>query len=119
MKDRVDRVEEFVTFSAYFFKDPESYDETSRKKNWKTETAQQLRGVLDGLRSLASFTASDIEGVVRSVAGKHGIGGGKLIHPLRLAVTGVALGPGLFELMEVLGKETSVHRLETALGVLG
>ena len=119
MKDRVDKVEEFVTFGRYFFADPDVYDQAAREKNWKPETPGLVREVLEGLRGLASFSSSDIEAVVRAVAERSGVGGGKLIHPLRLALTGVALGPGLFELMAVLGKPVCVRRIEHALGLLG
>jgi glutamyl-tRNA synthetase len=119
MRDRVDKVEEFVSFSGYFFRDPESYDEASRAKNWRAETPAQVRDVLGRLKALGSFGAPDVEAVVRESAAAFGVGGGKLIHPLRLAVTGVALGPGLFELMAVLGKDACVRRIEHALGVLG
>jgi glutamyl-tRNA synthetase len=119
MRDRVDKVEEFVSFSGYFFRDPESYDEVARKKNWRDETPAQIRDVLERLQALAPFGAGDVEAAVRESAAAFGVGGGKLIHPLRLAVTGVALGPGLFELMAVLGKETCIRRIERALGVLG
>lgn len=118
MRDRVDKVEEFVSFSGYFFRDPQTYDEASRKKNWRAETPGQVRDVIDRLRALASFTAADVEAAVRESAGTFGVGGGKLIHPLRLAVTGVALGPGLFELMAVLGKETCLRRIERAVTAL-
>jgi glutamyl-tRNA synthetase len=115
MRDRVDKVEEFVSFGGYFFRDPESYDEASRKKNWREETTAQVRDVLDRLRVLTSFGPAEVEAAVRESAGKFGVGGGKLIHPLRLAVTGVSLGPGLFELMAVLGKDACVRRIERAL----
>ena len=106
--------EEFVAKSAYFFSDPEEYDEASRKKNWKPETPAQLHEVLTALAPLPQFTVHAIEEVVRTVAEKHQIGAGKLIHPLRLAVTGLALGPGLFELMEVLGPDICLRRIHRA-----
>ena len=57
--------------------------------------------------------------MVRTTATVLGIGAGGLIHPLRLTVTGVAQGPGLFELMAVIGKETSIRRIDRGLSVLG
>ncbi|MEW6511452.1 MAG: glutamate--tRNA ligase [Bacteroidota bacterium] len=119
MKERVNSVEEFLTFSSYFFRDPGSYDEASRKKNWTAETSTVLRDVAQGLDALAPCTATGIEEVVRVAAAKRGISAGKVIHPLRLALTGVALGPGLFELMAVLGKETCVRRIESAIARFG
>ena len=119
LKERVERPEEFASSGMYFFRDPDSYDEQARKKHWKPETARHIRQVLAGFRDLSSFAPGDVESVVRTAAGSLGIGAGALIHPLRLIITGVALGPGLFELMAVIGKETCVRRIERGLSVLG
>ena len=119
LKERVVRPGEFVTTGMYFFRDPASYDEQAKKKHWKPETASRLRQVISALTDLPSFSPGDVESAVRATATGLGIGAGTLIHPLRLTVTGVALGPGLFELMAVLGKETSLRRIEKGLSVLG
>ena len=119
LKARVERPGEFVSTGMYFFRDPGSYDEQARKKHWKTETAPRLRQALSGFRDLASFSPGDVESVVRTTATVLGIGAGGLIHPLRLTVTGVAQGPGLLELMAVIGKETSIRRIDRGLSVLG
>ena len=119
LKERVERPGEFVSAGIYFFRDPDSYDEQAKKKHWKPETASRMRQVLAGLRDLSSFSPGNVEAVVRTTAAALGIGAGSLIHPLRLTVTGVALGPGLFELMAVLGKETSLRRMEKGLSLLG
>jgi glutamyl-tRNA synthetase len=118
MKERVDNVEEFISFGGYFFADPEAYDEQAKRKNWKPESSTYLADAILSIRGLAAFDEKSIEEVVRTIAEKHGVGAGKLIHPIRLALTGVGLGPGLFELMAVLGKETCLRRLEQALSRL-
>jgi glutamyl-tRNA synthetase len=119
LKERVVRVEEFVTSGIYFFRDPLSYDEPARKKHWKPETPEHLRQVAAGLARLETFRAEDIESVVRATAAAFGVGAGSLIHPLRLAVTGVALGPGLFELMALVGRDSCIRRIERGLASLG
>jgi len=119
MKERIDRVENLVSSAAYFFKDPSSYDDASRKKNWKPESAALLQEVSDGLAGLATFDHPGVEAVIRTVAERHGLSAGKLIHPLRLALTGITTGPGLFELMVVLGKDACVRRIGKAISVLG
>lgn len=119
MRERVERPEQFVSAGIYFFRDPESYDEPAKKKHWKPGTAAQLRQALTAFGGLATFSAEEIESVVRSTAAAFGTGAGSLIHPLRLAITGVALGPGLFELMALLGKETCMRRIERGLSALG
>jgi glutamyl-tRNA synthetase len=118
MKDRVEAPEGFVTSCPYFYTDPETYDEAARLKNWKKDSSAHLAEVRGALVRLPEFSRAGTEGVVREVAQNHQVGAGKIIHALRLAVTGMALGPGLFELMEVLGKETCLRRIDRALGVL-
>ena len=113
------RLEEFVTGCPYFFSDPDSYDEEARKKNWKPETAGWMRDLLPALLAANPFTTVTLEAIVKEKAGQLGMGAGKLIHPLRLAVSGTSKGPGLFEMMELLGRETCQRRIERAITLLG
>ena len=117
-KERVTTLLDFKETGDFFFADPARYDEEARKKNWKAESPKYVAAVLEALGTVESFSAAAIEEVVRKVAGQLGVGPGKLIHPVRLAITGKSTGPGLFELMEVLGKGTCVRRLERALQTL-
>ena len=119
MKDRLNSLDDLVSFAGYFFKEPETYEEASKKKNWKPETAGHLHLVRAGLLSLGTFDHAGVEGVIRGVAESSGVGGSRLIHPLRLALTGIAIGPGLFELMVVLGRDTCVRRIDRAVTLLG
>jgi glutamyl-tRNA synthetase len=115
MRDRVDRVEDFVTFSPYLFADPAAYDDGARKKYWTGDTPALLRSVMAALETAESFDHAAIEEAVRRTAESAGVSASKLIHPLRLAVSGMAIGPGLFELMSLLGRETCLRRIDTAL----
>lgn len=119
MKERCETLTCLTTSALYLFRDPETYDEQSRKKNWKPESAPHLRELMKDLALLGPFTHEEIERIVRATAERLGVGAGKLIHPLRLALTGVSAGPGLFELMTVLGKETCLRRVERAVESLG
>jgi glutamyl-tRNA synthetase len=117
-KERVTTLRDFAAAGDFFFADPASYDEESKKKNWKPESPRYLTDALAALRTLSGFSAHEIEQQVRSTAERLGVGTGKLIHPLRLVITGRSTGPGLFELMEVLGQEICVRRVERALKIL-
>ena len=119
MHERVATLEEFVTTCSYLYVDPEGYDEEGRKKNWKPESGGMLRELLPLLPGDGSFTAAGLEVVVKERAAGSGVGAGKWIHPLRLAVSGTSKGPGLFEMMELLGRETCLRRIERALVALG
>ena len=71
-------------------------------------------GMLDRLTSRlqdASWTAGDLEAVVRDFAAAEGLGLGKVAQPLRVALTGRTVSPGVFDMMEILGREESLARL--------
>jgi glutamyl-tRNA synthetase len=118
MKERVDRPEEYLTFGGYFFSDPVSYDDTARKKHWKEETPALLRSAAEAFRAAPAWDEAAIEAAVRATADGAGVPAGKLIHPLRLALTGISIGPGLFELMAALGRETCLRRIGSAVATL-
>jgi glutamyl-tRNA synthetase len=115
MRDRVDRVEDFVTLSPYLFRDPASYDDGATTKYWKAETPALLGAVRAALAAQEPFDLAGIEASVRAAAVAHGVNASKLIHPLRLAVSGMSIGPGLFELMALIGRDACLRRLDAAL----
>ncbi|MEE2754303.1 MAG: glutamate--tRNA ligase [Candidatus Latescibacterota bacterium] len=117
MQPRVEKVRDFEQ-AFYFFKEPESYDETVLQKQWKIDTTERLTTLLERLSALDSFAESDIEAAVRTLAGELGLSASRLIHPTRLCLCGVGFGPGLFELMEVLGQKTCIRRIKKGLEVL-
>jgi len=120
MKERVKKLTDFAELGAYFFRDPEGYEEKGRSKHWKDPAAVSERlSLLRGrLSSLERFDAASIESAVRTLSEELGISAAKLIHPTRLAVSGMSFGPGLFEMMELIGKERVLKRLEKALDFL-
>ncbi len=118
MRERLYFTEDFVKLAGYFFNDPTSYDEQAAQKRWQEDTPELLRQFAEAIRKLDTFTAGAIEETLRQVAEAHNSSGGKLIHPLRLAVTGVSVGPGLFELLEVLGKETVLRRIDRGMEII-
>jgi glutamyl-tRNA synthetase len=115
MKERVVVLNDFVDGCSYFYNEPESYDESAKAKNWKPESPAHLAALLEKLVPLPLFDAVSIEAALRSTAEGFGVGAGKLIHPMRLAISGVSNGPSLFHMAEVFGKETVVRRIQTAI----
>jgi glutamyl-tRNA synthetase len=115
MKERVSFVKEYLTKSPYFFEAPKEYEETAVQKNWNSETAEQLKKLLDAFALLENPTKEDFERTLIKVAEDLNVGKGKLIHPLRLAVSGMSTGPGVFDIVVILGKEEVISRIQTAL----
>lgn len=112
LKERVSTINDFIEYGKYFFKDPESYDEKGLSKYWNEETKDLLMEYFDKLKnSSEDFNALNIESGLRNFAETKGIKAGKIIHVLRLALTGITISPGIFELMEVLGKEKVLNRI--------
>jgi len=119
LKPRLKRLSEISDMSRYFFRDPETYAEKAVKKHWSSpDVIEQLTNLKDQLAGVSDFNEESIEGVIRGLAEKLNKGAGKIIHPLRLALTGVSFSPGIFEVMELLGKETVINRLKTAIHFL-
>ncbi len=114
MKVRSKRITDIIDTTHYFFGDPTSYDEKAATKQFTAEAAQLLQSILDSLAGIDALNASSVESCFKSLAESKSISTGKLIHPTRLAISGTSVGPGLYEMMELLGKETVVRRLEKA-----
>ncbi len=115
MKERVSFVKEFISNAPYFFTEPDSYDEVARQKNWKPETADQIKKLRDSFAGLNNPSKEDYEHALKQIAGELNIGAGKLIHPLRLALSGMSTGPGVYDIVVILGKEETLRRIDNAL----
>ncbi len=113
IKERIKTLAEAPDHAEFFYREPETYDEKGLRKHLKDPGVfHRLRLVVERLQALDDFTVASVEQTIRGLAEELGVGAGKLIHPTRLAVTGRTRGPGLFELMAVLGKETCIRRIQ-------
>lgn len=118
-KKRMKTLNEIMNLSDYFFTDPENYDQKAVSKRWKDKDVNiLLEKFLQKLKGMEEWSAGQLEKSLRDLAEDEGISPGKLIHPTRLALTGVPHGPSLFILMEMLGEESCFRRLRTALDKL-
>jgi glutamyl-tRNA synthetase len=115
-KERSRKIGEIAENSLYFFRDPDGYDPQSAKKYFRADARPLFDALLPRLQALEPFRQVALEELFRRLAGEMGIAAGKLIHPTRLAVSGVSFGPGLFEMLEALGRETVLRRLKKARG---
>jgi glutamyl-tRNA synthetase len=115
VKERASLLTDLWDQAWFFFRPPSDYDQLVIKKVWKDESASLLRELGASLASAEPFTASRIEPLIKNLANDHGIGFGKVMNPLRLALVGSNIGPGLMEIMELLGKEEVLDRIDRAL----
>jgi glutamyl-tRNA synthetase len=113
MKERVSTINDFITLGKYFFIEPDSYDEKGIAKYWNEETKRIMIDYYDSLKSSPpEFNALTLEEHLRRFAEESNTKAATLIHPLRLALTGMTISPGIFELMAVLGKDVTTKRLD-------
>ncbi|HEY2797235.1 MAG TPA: glutamate--tRNA ligase [Thermoanaerobaculia bacterium] len=93
--------------------DPSEYEPEGLKKHVRPETAAQLDALARRLEGIpeGEWTAASTEAALRETAEAAGVSAGKLIHPTRLALTGVTVGAPLFDVVALLGRETSLRRL--------
>ncbi|MDE2794810.1 MAG: glutamate--tRNA ligase [Gemmatimonadota bacterium] len=93
------------------------YDPKATRKNWYRDPAATA-GVLSAVRDRLAATQWEpnaLETQLRALAGEPGVGAGKVFQPLRVALTGVAASPGIFDVLLILGRKRSVARVERAL----
>jgi glutamyl-tRNA synthetase len=100
----------------YFLEDIE-YDPTAVAKNWKdpAEAATLLRATRDALAATEPWETAALEASLRGLAEKKGITAGKVFQPLRVALTGMTVSPGIFEMLVQMGRELSLKRIDKAL----
>ena len=115
LKPRAKSLHEFIAKSKHFFIAPDTYDEAERLKAWPdsnaTEIVVQCRDILT---SLDTWSSEVLESEIKSFASKKSYGLGKVIMPLRLAVFGSLDGPALFDIISILGKTETLHRIQDA-----
>ena len=114
LKERVRKLTDFVSLGAYFFKDEFDYDQKAAEKQFNSENALILAELADRFEKLSDFSKETAEAELGKLADEKDIKRGKLIHPTRLAVSGMSVGPGLFELLELVGQKRVVARLRKA-----
>ncbi|MEJ5350224.1 MAG: glutamate--tRNA ligase [Melioribacteraceae bacterium] len=115
MKERVSFVHEFVTNCKYFYEAPTEYEQKAIEKNWKADTPELLKKLIERFSSLNNPSKEDFENQLNKIAEELNIGKGKLIHPLRLAVSGQSTGPGIFDILFILGKDEVIKRINAAI----
>ncbi len=107
---------ELPAYAGFYFRDEFEYQPDGAKKDFIPENKPRLQKLRDAFAKLDAFTAANLEAALKATATELGVKAGVLVHPCRLAVTGNTSGPSLYHLLEVLGKEKSLARMDRALG---
>lgn len=115
MRPRASFIKDFIDSCRYFYEPPTSYDQEIVTKRWKEETPAHMRSLVEAFSTLTNPTKEEYEAALQKVAEALQIPAGRLIHPLRLAVSGIGGGPGVYDILHILGKEETLRRLHTAI----
>ena len=115
IKERATFVSDFWSLSNFFFKSPVAYDAKASKKQWKEATPQIMNDLINVLKSIEDYSASNIETIVKGWITSSELGFGKVMPPFRLSLVGAMSGPDLFKISELLGKEETIRRINTAI----
>jgi glutamyl-tRNA synthetase len=117
IKERANFVSEFWEMSDFFFVAPLEYD-AKASKNWKEETTPLMHQLITVLKEIEDFKSINIETIVKDWMTRNEIGMGKVMQPFRLSLVGALKGPHLFDIVELIGKEETISRIEKAISTL-
>lgn len=115
MKERVSFVHEFISNAPYFFEAPDTYEEEILKKRWNQDSPVLLKELAEIYSRLNNPEKEDYEKGLKSITESKQVGVGKIIHPLRLAVSGMGNGPGVYDILCIIGKEETINRINKAI----
>ncbi len=119
IKERVNFIHEMWDQAYFFFEPPENYDSKVVKKRWKNEVPEHIKAIKNILEDIDNWDASTIKDQVSDYIKKNEIGFGAIMNALRLAIVGGAKGPDLFTIIEIIGKDATLQRLEQIFDKLG
>lgn len=119
IKERASFTEELWDQGSFFFIAPESFDQKAAEKSFKPETSALLAQVITHLQNLEDFSSTNMSEQIKTWISSEKIGFGKVMMPLRLALVGEMKGPDVFDIIEILGKDESICRINKAIETIG
>ena len=112
MKERISFIHEMWDETRFFFETPTHFDEKFKKKSCKEDTAEVLETLITILDKCPDFKPETTEGAVKAWIEGNEWGFGKVMSPFRLAIVGEGKGPSVFDMIEVIGKDETLKRIE-------
>ena len=119
MKDRVNFVSELWPLCSFFFIAPTAYDEKTRRKRWKEDSAKVMGELAAVLEGISDFSVAGQEPVVEQWIQDKGYKLGDVMNAWRLTLVGEGKGPGMFDISAFLGKDETIKRMKRAIEALG
>jgi glutamyl-tRNA synthetase len=120
LRVRARTIDDIVRQAGPYFLDEIAYDPEAVAKQWKdpVESKSILQATAAALTDVKEWNLAALEESLRSLAESRGISAGKIFQPLRVALTGMTVSPGIFEVLALMGRERSLKRIQQALTVL-
>jgi glutamyl-tRNA synthetase len=115
IKEKAQFITEFWSLAFYFFEEPTDFDAEVINKRWKDNVPDFLLNLTNALKTLEDFSHTSIENKFKEIAEQTGISPGSVMQIFRVAISGLAAGPAIFEMISLIGKEKVVARLERAI----
>jgi glutamyl-tRNA synthetase len=115
LRERTKTMAELVDAAHYYLADEIFLDEKAAQKFLTRDTAAPIQSLIDKLSALGDFNESAVEQAFARTLEEHGLQMGKLAQPVRVALTGSTVSPGIHDVIAVLGKERTIRRLKNAL----
>ena len=114
---KVKKFSELPAYAGFYFHDDVRIDAAAAAKDFTPENKPRVEKLREAFAALNDFNAAILETTLKSVATELGVKAGVLVHPTRLATTGGSAGPSLYHLLEILGRERVLQRLDRALAL--
>lgn len=118
VKDRVNFVKELWDQSFFFFEEPVTYDEVTVKKRWKENSPELMKMAAEVINNIEDFSSNNIEETLNNWINSNELGTGPVMNGLRLMLVGAGKGPHIHEIIHLLGKETTLKRIDKGIKAL-
>ena len=118
LKERATFINDMWEEGKYYFVAPTSYDEKTIRKKWKEDTSNLLLEFKNRIEKISDFSSENIEKEFKYYLEEKELGMGRLLPVFRLSLTGIGMGPSLFDIAALLGKEETINRMRTALNTI-
>ncbi|MFP4194934.1 MAG: glutamate--tRNA ligase [Desulfosalsimonas sp.] len=118
LKPRSKTFLEMADGAVFYFRAPEEYEEKGIKKLFKPEVIEPLRQLAKEIETARPFEEKQLEAAFMKVMETHDLKFGRIAQPVRLALSGKTVSPGIFEMIEVLGRQETVARIERAVSFI-
>ena len=117
-KGKVKLFSELKEYGGFYFSDDVQYDPEAARAEFVPANLPRVTRLREAFAQLAAFKAEDLERALKTVAAEQGVKAGVLVRPVRIACAGKPAGPSLYHLMEILGRDRVLARLDRVLKLL-